>query len=143
MARSATPLPSGWLAYERGGAGDTQMADFRLEVVCNGIGAMVLSQRQPFGDAGADAAKMLRDALPVGLKRPPATGAGRGMDAHELAGTMVDRNEHKGPALAGGHRLGRVDAPDLIFPPIGHDGVIVQPFGASGLSGILCSRAIR
>lgn len=81
---------------------------------------MVVTQDEPLRPLRVERAEMLRDALPDRLQRLPAVGAGRRVDADELARAGVNGDEDIGAALGRGDRLRHVRAPDLVHP-LRHD----------------------
>ena len=90
MKRSATPFPSGSRTNEARRALDPEERDLLLKVVRQIVGPVVVTKTQPAGDAVADVAEAVADALAdrlQGLEAVPARGR---MQADALCRTVID-----------------------------------------------------
>lgn len=119
---------------------DLKQGEFLLKKVGDEPGAMIVTERKPFGYIFSERTKAVSNSLPDGLKgfKPRSTPACMGPDAFHR--TVIHGEEDRDPAFFRRETRGPVASPHLI-DPLGCDGAIVG-FSPRGMPNTTNSRQV-
>ena len=108
------------LPHERWRGRHPEKRDLGLEVATEIDTPVVVPDREPVGDCGREAAKVVADALAQRFEGFEPLAVRRGMNPDALGRAVINRREDRGGAVDERHRRGRVGAPHHVRP-VGHD----------------------